>query len=382
MEKKQVLHILAENMRRHMYQEKLSVLELSRICNVSAGTISKIMNSKMSVTVPMAMNLAAGLKINLDELLQGLSQTASKKKPPFKTKNEFVSIGILSINNKRMTCIKNQDEEVIGQSELCGGLDLAESSSSLLALIDESIETALKLYKKRKDKIEVGRLNLVTQSYEFEDSRQRFINFARKYFKEILLYPDWKITYFADFKTDQGICLIADKGVSLSYQENGDLNKLGGWKFPVYDLGGVNWLGMKAIQHTIEAVEGTIPMTPLANSIITNYNGKIERITETCFKANKDHDVFSEFAEPLLKAYYSKEAAAKEIIDEGFKHMNRLIENVDRKTGKKLKIAIHGSLAPIYSCYFNEKRLLTPATDEEKAYLLADLSEDKFRLTN
>ena len=374
MKKKEVLQVIAENLRKHMFEKKMSVLELSRVCQVSAGTISKIMNCKMSVTIPIAMSIAEGLNVSLDDLLLGLSDKSKNLKYKDKLDKEQLYVGILSINHQRIACIKNARNEIIGKSQLNGGLDLAETSFHLHSLIEESISHALKDVANYSEKVEIEHLNLVTQSYEFEDSRVRFINFARKHFKNVQLFPDWQITYFSDFQNCSGISLITDKGVSLSYKVKNELHKLGGWKFPVYDLGGVNWLGMEVLQHTIDAVEGTVPMTPLASSIISKYSGKIERMTEICFKGNKDHDVFSEFAHPLLNAYFNQDPTAKSILDRGFSFIERLIQNVDRKLGSPLPIAIHGSLAPIYSKYFHPARLVTPSTDIQKADLLASFN--------
>jgi N-acetylglucosamine kinase-like BadF-type ATPase/plasmid maintenance system antidote protein VapI len=378
MERKQIVKIIADNVINLMNQQGLSNADIARKCKLPTGTISKITNGRMSITIPMAMNLAAGMGVDINDLLKGLAgkktkNETSKKLEP--SKEEQLYIGVLSINNKRITCIKNASRKIIGTSELESGLDLTETSGSLIHLIQESIYAALPNGHADDSKLKHAKLNLVTQSYEFEDTRNKFALFANKYFKEVTLLPDWQITYLGAFKNEQGISLVTDKGVSLSYMHNGSLKKLGGWKFPVYDLGGENWLGVETIRHTIDAVEGYIPMSKLAHNVMAKFNGKIEKITETCFKG-ADPDVYCLFADLLFRSYFTGDSAAKAIVERGFQLIYRTIEKVDSILGKQYKIAINGSLADIYKKYFKEDRLTSSPNDAEKVSLLADISKD------
>lgn len=362
-----------------MNQKGIASPELARNSNISTGTISKIVNANMSITIPMAMNLAAGLGVDVSDILSGLAEKESKNSISKKTeinKSAQLFIGVLSINNKRYTCIKEHTGKIVGTSELEGGLDLTDTTSTgLINLINESIFEALP-NENDHNKLKCAKLNLVTQSYEFEDTRNKFVIFAKKNFHDVLLLPDWQITYLATFKNNSGISLVTDKGVSLSYKHKGLLKKLGGWKFPVYDLGGENWLGVETIRHTIEAAEGYIPMSNLARNVLAKFNGKIERITETCFKGTEDADIYSLFSEPLLRNYFTGEDAAKNILEHGFQLIYRLIERVDSILGKQCKIAINGSLADIYQTFFKKERLIISPSDSEKVSLLADITRD------
>jgi N-acetylglucosamine kinase-like BadF-type ATPase/plasmid maintenance system antidote protein VapI len=378
-EKRQILTTIAQNLRTLMDKKGLSSTSLARTCKISTGTISKIINGNMSITIPMAMNLAEGLEVDINDLLKGLAQKNRNEKNLAEivpNKKHDISIGILSINNKRLTCIKNHAAQIIGTSTLEGGLDLTETSGNLIHLINESIFQAMPKGSVKESLLKNAKLNLVTQSYEFEDTRSKFVFFAQRSFKEVMLLPDWQITYLAAFEKEPGISLVTDKGVSLSYKQNGKLHKLGGWKFPVYDLGGENWLGVETIRHTIEAVEGYIPMSKLARDVLAKFNGKIEKITETCFKGNKDPDIYCTFTQILLRKYFTGDKIAKKILEQGFGAISQLIARVDQITGKKFKIALNGSLADVYKEFFNKTRLINSSSDAEKVRLLADLTKE------
>lgn len=360
-------------------QNGLSTNALAKKCKISSASIFKVINGKMSITIPMAMAICNGLGVPLDDLLAGLTDQqieAGKSHKVESQKSDHLSIGILSINNKRITCIKDHTGKVIGRSELNGGLDLTETTGALINLIQAAISEALPKTKSIESKLRFSKLNLVTQSYEFEDTRTKFALFAKKYFKEVILLPDWQITYLTDFKKNDGVSLVVDKGVSLSYMHNEQLKKLGGWKFPVYDIGGENWLGVETIRHTIEAVEGFTPMTELAQNVLSKFNGKIEKITETCFKGEKNTAIYSLFAEPLLRAYFTGDKTAKNIVTSGFQAIHRLVNKADEILGEHFRITLNGSLSDVYRPFFENNRLISPSSNTEKAELLADITND------
>lgn len=380
MEKQKIVSTIANNVRGLINQKGISIHALAKKSTLSAGSISKIINGTMSITVPTLMSLAHGLEVSIDDILEGLAEKNIKRaKTDTKlNKKDLLYVGVLSINNKRMTCVKDYSGKIIGTSELAGGLDLAETMPSVLELMQQSIREAL------SDKVSYRHVCLtsVVQSYEFEETRKKFELFAEKHFYSIYLLPDWQITYLATYnetsKVSSGISLVVDKGVSLSYMHNGDLKKLGGWKFPVYDLGGENWLGSMAIKHTIDAFEGYIPMTGLARSILAKFNGKIEKITETCFKGARDPDIYCLFCDILLRCYYTGDKSAKDVIEQGFKIIYRSIQRADSILGKQQKIAINGSLTDIYKPFFPQERLVPSPNDFKKVELLADIYKEKF----
>lgn len=377
MEKKQIVDVIADNLRTLMNSENTSINELARRCQVSTGTISKILNGNMSITIPMAMKIAEGLDVDISVLLQGLID----QKPTTLTlrqdaeHHEQLNIGILSINNRRITCVQDSNGTIVGRSELEGGLDLVETSGSLMQRIQDAIFSALEKNNINKNRIRQANLNLVTQSYEFEDTKHRFINFAKKQYRNVRILSDWQITYLSTFKDNPGISLIVDKGVSLSYRHNNALKKLGGWKFPVYDLGGENWLGVETIRHTIEAKEGYVPMSKLAHSVLAKFGGKIETITETCFKTSSGADIFCLFTETLLRAYFTKDPIAEAIIKKGFALIQQSIHRADDIIGLETKIAINGSLTDIYKPMIKKSRLIESANDNEKTKLLASITD-------
>lgn len=378
MEKIQSATVIAENVRNLLIDRGFTNTELAKRSGISNGTISKIIHGNMNVTVPLLLSLAEGLEVGVNDILGKLSQQREKPVeklvPPKKT--DYLSIGIMSISGKRMTCIKNYRGKIIGTSELEDGLDLAEPTTYLMNLIRESIDEALPSEEIDEHRLRFTNLSLVMQSYEFEGTRAKFELFAKRHFGSVKVLPDWQVTHLAAFPDGRGISLVVEKGVSLSYIHGGRLKKLGGWKFPVYDLGGENWLGLETIHHTIEAFEGYVPMSDLAKRVLAKYGGKIEKITEACFKGTKSTDVYASFTDMLLRSYFTGDNAAKKIIEHGFNEIYKIVRRANNILDEKLSVAINGSLLDIYKPYFKQSRLVEAPTDAEKVALLAGISDE------
>jgi N-acetylglucosamine kinase-like BadF-type ATPase/DNA-binding Xre family transcriptional regulator len=374
--KDRVAKQVAENLKTMMAEHAISNADLAKRCDITRSTVSKILSSDINISAQMLVKLSNGLKVQPNDILEGLTAHDEKFEASTITKSDSLFAGILSIDKKRLTCIKTFSGKVVGVSELDSDLDLAETLPHVYKLIEGSIRKALQDTEYEGVTLKHIHLICVVQSYEFTQTRRKFEDYARRYFHSIKLIPDWQITYLSTFDRTQGICLVVDKGVSLSYLHESRLRKIWGWKYPVYDLGGENWLGVQAIRHTVEAEGGFVPMSELASNILTKYSGRIENILEACFKKDKDPDVYCKFADTLLRCYFLGDPKSVEIISEGFRLVYRAIAKVDEVTGKPLKISIHGSLADIYKTFIKKERFLDSVPNVDKADLLADVSHD------
>lgn len=361
--------------------------ELIKLSGLPASTVSRILSGERNFTIDKMIPIARALNINISEFFTGiLTKDANSQKTIQVSIPQYLSAGILSIDRKRFTCIKDVNQKIVATSVLAGDLDLAEPIANILAQIEDSICTALlnspieKYQKISESKIRQAEflstinLNLVTQSYEFLEKRKNFIYKASQIYKSVIHLPDWQLTYLSDFQKTKGIALIVDKGVSLSFLHQGKLQKLGGWKFPAYDLGGENWLGNQAVQHAIEAAEGICETTKLSSAILAKYDNKLYKLVETCFH-NANADVFCQFYEILALCYFQKDKKAQEIINTGFKEIMRLVNTVKNKLKTKMEISISGSLANIYQHHFDQKHLSESVSYPEKTSLLADINK-------
>lgn len=375
MDKTQVVKALGANIRQLMKKKGLSVAQLARLSDKQQSTISRIVKGQMAVSAPVLLDIAAGLGVSINQIFKGLDVPKNSVEDNPEVDEETVSAGVLSINHMRLCCVIDEKGQVIGTSELKGDLDLAETLPSVITRLKESVAAAL---SKEPSDVKFLNINLavVVQSYEFDDKKAKFISMINQEFNCVEVLPDWHITYLAAFGDKVGLSLVADKGVSLSYLHDGRLKKLNGWKYPVDDRGGENWLGVETIHHTIDAFEGHVPMTDLAKKVLAEYNNRIERILETCYSSN-DPDIYCQFAKILFNAYLRGDATAKTIVQKGFQLVYRLVEKADSVLGSRPKMILNGSLVDIYKEFLPQDRLIASPHDTEKVELLAKLAAEK-----
>lgn len=384
---------IVENINNALRKRKLTKNQLSKLSGLPTSTIGRILSGERNFTVDKMIPIARALNIDISELFSGLqTKDVSKEEKVLATDKQLLSAGILSIGRQRVTCIKDASQKIIATSLLSGDLDLAEPIASLLVKIEGSIcaafrNSSIAKYQNipeaeiRKAKfLSTIDLKLVTQSYEFLEKRKNFIYKASTIYNSVTHLPDWQITHLSDFDDSAGISLIVDKGVSLSFMHQGRLQKLGGWKFPAYDLGGENWLGSQVVKHTIEAAEGLSSPTELSSMILAKYNGELYKLVEACFHG-ANADVFCQFCQPLVLCYLQNDKKAQEIISAGFSDIMRLVHGAENLLQCKPKLAISGSLSKTYLHHFDQKRLSTPASNEEKVALLAD-TDKEFLIAN
>ncbi|MCF6776757.1 helix-turn-helix domain-containing protein [Thiotrichales bacterium 19X7-9] len=369
--------VVLNNIKLLMNAKGWSLRTLAAQSGMSPGNLSKVLQGSVKLSLPAAIKIAEAMDVDLqNKLLKGVKTYSTEG-----SVSKKYSIGIVSINNRRLTTVLDHKGNKINQSVLSRGLDLVDESTDLIQLIQESINDAWSKVNKSVLTFNMSemKLNLVMQSYEFEEKRKKFLMLAHKYFNDVIILPDWIITLLAAFDGKEGISLVIDKGVSLSYLYDTYVKKIGGWKYPVYDLGGENWLGVETIKHAIEAIEGYVPMSDLANNVLSKFNGKIEHITETCHLSN-DADIYCMFSEILLRAYYTGEAMAQQIIEKGADHIKRMINLADKRTGCQLPITLNGSLARLYKPYLDSARIFEVAPTKNLSELLAEIDEEKLSL--
>ena len=377
---------IVKNINNAVAKSKLSKNALAQKSGLPISTLNRILSGERNFTVDKMIPIARALNLNLSEIFLGIETKNSDMNTEVAQAKKRLRVGIMSLRKRRITCIKD-DSNIIGISELSGDLDLAEPLSSLFESIESSIGTALQNSDmpqyKELSKSEITQptflnnidIKLVTQSYEFMDKRKNFLYKANQIFSSALHLPDWQITYLSDFHDSDGISLVVDKGVSLSIKREGRLEKIGGWKFPTYDLGGENWLGNEAVKHTIEVYEGLDKASKLSSDILAMFNGKIEKIVETCFQGVRDTDIFCRFAEILIRCFYQGDKKAITIISQGINKVNLLIAAADKKLKTKPKISINGSLSDIYLKYIDHDRIAEATDNKAKVSLLTEITK-------
>jgi len=366
--------VIAMNIRHIMAARALSNKDVVDLTGISPATVSKILNHQLKVTSDKLMDFCRGLQVPVTTLLEGLDYVDAVPEKQKQVKLPTFSVGILSINDRRICMVDKESGGQIGSSEVTGNLSLADSYPDFLRKLKESISLSLGDTTQGPDSFKNINLSIVTQCYEFEKTRQKFQESLSRVFRKVRILSDWQLTYKAAFDKQSGISLVVDKGVSLSYMMDGQLQKLGGWGFPIYDMGGEYWLGMMALRHTIQAEEGFAQKSLLSSSVLVEYSGRLEFLVEKNLKNIKDFEKYIKFSDLLLHSYHANDKMAAAIVKEGYAEISKMIAKVDTLFGKEVKISISGSLADLYRPFIDGNRLLRKITDTDKTGLLVCLN--------
>jgi len=95
------------------------------------------------------------------------------------------------------------------------------------------------------------------------------------------------------------IVALGTGSVGEALLANGERRQVGGWGFPAGDEGGGAWIGLRAIGHAQQALDGRQPMTPLASSVIAFCGGDID--TMFAWLAGATQSRFAQLAPLVIK---------------------------------------------------------------------------------
>ena len=90
----------------YMATHSLNRTQLGAVLQVSASTISDILNGKKGISFPLAVKMHQILKINAEELLSVKIDSSSKSTPENIFQSQRVSSGRIKVSSKRRQAVK------------------------------------------------------------------------------------------------------------------------------------------------------------------------------------------------------------------------------------------------------------------------------------
>lgn len=120
---------------------------------------------------------------------------------------------------------------------------------------------------------------------------------------------------------------------------DGSRREVGGWGFPAGDEAGGAWIGLRAVNHIQQVVDGRVPGNPFADAVIAACGGSRDRIQ--VWLANASQTQYAQLARIVLQFADSEDAARAIMLDAG--RQVALIARALDDTGT-LPIALCGGL--------------------------------------
>ena len=272
-------------------------------------------------TAPVPCNLTAAGSDDYD--LPDLRQANT---PDLKQRQTTYWIGVDGGGTKTAVTIFGKDGEVLGCgksgcSNTCT-VGVEESANTIMEAVHEALAKAdLKISALGSMYAGIG---LAGVNQEPQRSQMQNYNFP---FAAFRLDTDVYSACLGAFDGKDGAILILGTGSCGGIMNNGELTTMGGWGFPISDLGSGAHLGLAAIQYALKAHEDIREKTPLS-----------EEIMETLFQNRAENAVgwqqtakpadYGKVAELITRHLKQGDALAKQVMEGAAKEAADIIRSL------------------------------------------------------
>jgi glucosamine kinase len=142
---------------------------------------------------------------------------------------------------------------------------------------------------------------------------------------------------------------------------DGSRHEVGGWGFPSGDEGGGAWIGMKAINHVQQVIDGRVPGNGFADAVADACGGSRDRIQ--VWLANASQTAYAQLARIVLQHAHS-DSVARAILEDAGRQVALIAHGLDPSAS--LPIALCGGLGEPLRPYLPpelQHRIVSPKGD-------------------
>lgn len=276
------------------------------------------------------------------------------------TKNQHrqLYLGIDGGGSKCRAVIYCAESGLLGQG-LSGPANVLRGTETAIKHINEATEIALKeagLHKNEMARLIAGiglaGLNLESCQLEMQQWQHPF--------KQAYFTSDLHIACLGAHGGEDGAVIIAGTGSSGLAFIDGQVEEVGGHGFPVGDCGSGAWLGLKAIEVTLQALDGLKPESHLTTAILDTY--KVVKGTDLAqLVASFQPADFAKLAPLVIEHANQHDIHAMNLLQVGVDYLSAM---AFRLAGEhKLSLSLIGGLTPIMAEHFDNRirNMIKPA---------------------
>ena len=186
-------------------------------------------------------------------------------------------------------------------------------------------------------------LVLSSAGIDTRDVRTEFATALRERFAQVRLVSDGEAALLGCFGDDTGAVVSVGTGVvAHARAADGATTALGGWGWPAGDRGGGAWLGRRAVEEFLDAVDaGRTSSDPLFRGMAANLGDTREEVFSWLIGAGRR--AYAEFAGLVVEAELAGSECAADLLAEAGGRVGTLVQ-VLNKAGYS-EVAITGGLA-------------------------------------
>ena len=192
--------------------------------------------------------------------------------------------------------------------------------------------------------------------------------------REIRIVTDGYASLIGALSGRPGVALAVGTGVTAySLAQDGTVRECSGWGFPAGDEGGGAWLGHRAVQHFLKALDGRYHDTSAVFDILASTIGRDFDGIQT-WLATARSTQFASLAPAVTEAARGGDELAEAIVDAALNELESAIAAVDPE-GSADPVAVLGGLGGVFAPRFAEpiRARIVPAAGSalDGLYLIA-----------
>lgn len=171
-------------------------------------------------------------------------------------------------------------------------------------------------------------------------------------FKQTFYTTDLHIACVGAHNGEDGAVMIIGTGSSALVSQNNELFEMGGHGFPVGDAGSGAWIGFKAIELTLQAMEGLHTRTSFTDEIAHIYG--VEQAVDLAQTVSRFSPTdFAKLAPTIVKHALNEDIHALAIMRAGAAYLSQLATKLLET--RDLELSLIGGLAPLIQPYLDKK---------------------------
>jgi glucosamine kinase len=172
-------------------------------------------------------------------------------------------------------------------------------------------------------------------------------------FKTFIIDADGSVLLRGSHKND-GAVIILDYGVVGNALTSNKLIKIGGWGFPHADKGSIPWIGLEAMQLTIQWLDGFIAETPVLTEIYRYFDNDMSKLVKWAMYSRTDPKEYNFICDIVLDCLAKQDPYSLTLINSTALEANKLYEKLLEKSGtSSMPCSLYGQLVPHVSKFIS-----------------------------
>jgi glucosamine kinase len=159
-------------------------------------------------------------------------------------------------------------------------------------------------------------------------------------FKEFHLLNDAQTACLGAHSGKNGAIYIVGTGsIGIAY-DSGAWRRVGGWGFPLDDIGSGAWLGQQAIRTALKQLDGMTPKSAMTEKVWQQFNHQADKLITWSQTASSGQ--YGQFAPLVTEAFSDDDPEANSIIQT---QINQISEQIKTLVTSEMPLSLMGGLA-------------------------------------